>query len=150
MSVRSAVGNFTCYCIFVFLSFFLFFFFVFFFFNETTVCVCNFIQRFRRFLHCALILTVYSYFCVFIFRTPSFYTSKSLVNLSGLSISDPAPIQQVRSTLPLQFVVNYFIMMYPPTIAGHEAVCALTLVATPFSLLQLQRSYIFNFLPLLF
>ena len=27
-------------------------------------------------------------------RTPSFYTSKSLVNLSGLSISDPAPIQQ--------------------------------------------------------
>eukprot|EP01032_Pedospumella_encystans_P008825 gene8825-10437_t len=28
-------------------------------------------------------------------RTPSFYTSKSLVNLSGLSISDPAPIQQV-------------------------------------------------------
>jgi hypothetical protein len=28
-------------------------------------------------------------------RTPSFYTSKSLVNLSGLSVSDPAPIQQV-------------------------------------------------------
>ena len=26
-------------------------------------------------------------------RTPSFYTSKSLVNLSGLSVSDPAPIQ---------------------------------------------------------
>lgn len=32
------------------------------------------------------------FFC----RTPSFYTSKSLVNLSGLSISDPAPIQQVQ------------------------------------------------------
>jgi hypothetical protein len=28
-------------------------------------------------------------------RTPSFYTSKSLVNLSGLSVADPAPIQQV-------------------------------------------------------
>jgi len=34
-------------------------------------------------------------------RTPSFYTSKSLVNLSGLSISDPAPIQQVRSTVSI-------------------------------------------------
>ena len=28
-------------------------------------------------------------------RTPSFYTSKSLVNLSGLSVADPAPVHQV-------------------------------------------------------
>jgi hypothetical protein len=31
-------------------------------------------------------------------RTPSFYTSRSIINLSGLSVADPMPVSDVRST----------------------------------------------------